>query len=94
MNTGSPGITHDTAAHQFATTIDGKQAVLDYRQDGNLMVITHTGVPPAIGGRGIAAQLVKAAVEYARSQQWKVRPDCEYAEAYLRKHREYSDLLG
>ena len=94
MNSSSIGIAHDAAASRFTLSVDGQQAVLEYRREGDVMVIIHTGVPPAIGGRGIAAQLLKGALDHARAQGWKVRPACDYASAYLRKHHEYSDLLA
>jgi uncharacterized protein len=55
-------------------------------------VITHTGVPHAWEGRGIAASLTQAAFEYARSRGLSVTPLCSYAAAYLRRHPEYDDL--
>jgi predicted GNAT family acetyltransferase len=56
------------------------------------MAITHTIVPPEIGGRGIAGALVQAAVEHARAQGLKVAPHCSYADAWMRKHPQYGDL--
>ena len=95
MNAGTESrVAHDAAASRFTISVDGQQAELQYQREGEVMVITHTEVPPAIGGRGIAAQLAKVALEYARAQGWKVRPACAFAEAYLRKHNEYSDLLA
>ena len=43
--------------------MDGERAVLDYTIAGDVMTITHTGVPQAIGGRGIAAELMRAALD-------------------------------
>ena len=65
-----------------------------YHLEGKGMVITHTGVPDAIGGRGIAGELVRAAFEYAKSQGWHVRPACSYAAAWVERHPEYNQLLG
>ena len=45
-----------------------------------------------IGGRGIAGQLVRAALEFARGQGLKVRPECSYADAWMRKHPDYDTL--
>ena len=47
----------------------------------------------AVGGRGIAGQLVAAAFHHAREQGWKVRPLCEYAAGWVRRHPEQADLL-
>jgi len=79
-------VDHDQASHQFSTEVDGHRAVLDYTLTGGVMNITHTGVPPAIGGRGVAAELMRAALSAARDQGWSVNPICSYAVAYMRKH--------
>jgi hypothetical protein len=79
-------INHDTGAHRFTTVVDGSHAELDYTLAEGVMTITHTRVPPAIGGRGIAAQLMEAALSAARGAGWSVNPACSYAKAYLEKH--------
>ena len=79
-------IDHDQAAHQFVTDVDGNHAHLDYTLDGRVMTITHTKVPPAIGGRGIAAALMAEALSAARGAGWTVIPACSYAESYMAKH--------
>jgi predicted GNAT family acetyltransferase len=56
------------------------------------MVITHTIVPAAIGGRGIAGDLVRAALEHAKAQGLKVEPRCSYADAWMRKHPQFEAL--
>lgn len=86
-------ISHDIAAGRFSTERDGHQAELVYRiQDGRL-VIDHTGVPQAIGGKGIAGELVKAALDYARASGLRVVPACSYSAVYVQKHPEYADLV-
>ncbi|SFV37545.1 hypothetical protein SAMN05216456_2978 [Devosia crocina] len=73
----------------------GAEAEMTYSKDGNgPMVITHTGVPPAFEGRGIAARLVNAAIADARDQGFKITPVCSYVVAQFRRHPEWSDLLG
>ena len=54
-------------------------------------VATHTIVPEAIGGRGVAAQLVERLVSDAREQGFLIRPDCSYVEAKFDKNG-WSDL--
>jgi predicted GNAT family acetyltransferase len=73
--------------------MDGERAVLDYVLDGSTMTITHTGVPPPIARRGIAAELVRSALATARGQGWIVVPACSYAADYMAKHpQERADL--
>lgn len=86
-------IHHDSAAREFSVEVDGYLGVLDYDLRGDAMTITHTLVPEAIGGRGVAAELMRVALETARAQGWKVVPMCSYAAVYMRRHPEYADLL-
>ncbi len=65
-------IHHDTGAHRFTTEVDGSHAELDYTLADGVMTITHTQVPPAIGGRGIAALLMEAALSAASAAGWSV----------------------
>ncbi|MGV8941370.1 MAG: GNAT family N-acetyltransferase [Lysobacter sp.] len=87
-------VQHQPERHRFVAAVDGAEGVLDYVREGDIMAITHTEVPAAIGGRGIAGQLVKAAFDHARGVGWKVRPDCSYAAAWAGRHPEYASLLG
>ena len=72
--------------------VEGFDCELDYRLDAGVMTILHTGVPPAVGGRGIAAQLTRAALAFARKEGLRVRPACSYAAAFMRRHAQYADL--
>lgn len=85
-------IQHDVARHRFETQVDGSRCVLDYSLAGAVMTIVHTGVPARVGGRGIAAALVQAALEVARHEGWGVAPACSYAAAWMARHPEYADL--
>lgn len=79
---------------RFETTVDGHDCEIDYRLSKGVMTITHTGVPSAVGGRGIAAEMTRFALETARSNGWKVVPACSYAAAYVRRHTEFQDLVA
>jgi predicted GNAT family acetyltransferase len=83
-------ISHDSVAHRFTTEVDGSHAELEYSLSGAVMAITHTRVPPAIGGRGVAAELMGAALAAARDAGWSVQPICSYAVAYMARHPEHS----
>lgn len=85
-------IRHDAAGHRFLTEVDGHLAHLDYRPVDGGIAITHTIVPPEIGGRGIAGALVRAALEQAQAAGWRVEPQCSYADAWMRRHPEFESL--
>lgn len=85
-------IVHRPEIGRFETHVEGLQCEADYRLDGNIMRMTHTGVPHALEGRGIAAALVKTALTWAREQGHQVDPICSYVAVYLRRHPEWADL--
>lgn len=80
--------------HGFHIDVDGHRSVLEYTLSGGRMVITHTGVPAALRGRGIAGQLVRAAFEHARAEGLSVVPRCSYAAEWIQRHPEYADLVA
>lgn len=93
MNAPLP-VEHNEAAGRFETVVDGLLSVCEYRLQGGQLLLTHTEVPPALAGRGIAAALVAANLDWARAQGLRVRPLCSYVAAYMRRHPETRDLLG
>ncbi|CAM5183514.1 N-acetyltransferase domain-containing protein OS=Castellaniella defragrans OX=75697 GN=HNR28_001123 PE=4 SV=1 [Castellaniella defragrans] len=95
MATPAPGrlIVHNEAAHRFETTQEGHLCVLDYALDGSVATYYHTGVPVAVEGRGIAADLTRVALETARARGWRVNPTCSYVAAYVQRHPEHQDLV-
>lgn len=88
----TPDIRHDATAHRFEALVDGSVCELDYTLEHGVMTITHTGVPEAVGGRGLAGALVRMAMETARAQGWKVVPACSYAATWVQRHPEFDDL--
>jgi predicted GNAT family acetyltransferase len=87
-------IVHDSKAQEFSVEVEGHHCEVDYQFDGKVMTITHTGVPQAVGGRGIANLLTRFAVQAAEAEGWKVRPACEYAETWFKRNPEYAHLLA
>lgn len=94
MTRTTRSIEHNATRHRFEYQEDAHTAVLDYELAGNLMTITHTGVPTELEGRGIAGDLTRTALDTARRKGWKVRPECSYARGYIERHSEYQDLMA
>lgn len=86
-------VRHNAAAARFELDVDGVPAVCAYRREGATLLLTHTEVPPHAEGRGIAARLVRATLDWARREGLTVRPLCSYVAAYMRRHPETQDLL-
>jgi len=58
------------------------------------MIIDHTRVFEGFEGKGIARQMVLAAVDFARSYNRRIIPVCSYAQALLTRTDEYQDILA
>jgi uncharacterized protein len=87
-------VRHNVASSRFEAEVDGGMSVADYvRRDGE-MIMTHTYTPPTLRGRGIAEKLVRAALDYARSEKLKVVPACSYVDIFIQRHAEYKSLVA
>ncbi len=90
-------IQHEHPDHKGAFFIekDGKRlAEMTYVTAGEKnIIIDHTEVSDALRGQGAGAQLVAAAVAYARENGIKIRPLCPFAKAVFDKTPEYIDVL-
>lgn len=82
-------IVHDVPRSLFETEVDGVKAYVSYVIADGCLDIEHTIVPPEIGGRGIAAALVKAAYDYALARNLIPRASCEYAAVWLKRNPSY-----
>lgn len=79
---------------RFEIEIEGQYAIAEYILAGDRIIFTHTEVPVAFEGHGLANKLAHTALEYARAQQLRVMPLCPYIAGYLKHHPEYQDLLA
>ena len=65
-----------------------------YQRQGSTLVIRHVEAPVHLRGTGVAGELMRGIAEIARAEGRTVVPLCGYAFAWMRRHREYRDLLG
>lgn len=80
---------------RYVAIIDGHEAELTYsRTKENLLVVDHTGVPSALGGRGVGQALVEQAVTDARAEGTRLLPLCSFVRAQLQRHPEWQDVLA
>lgn len=73
---------------------DGSVAFADYlvNKEG-VVYMTHTEVPVALEGRGIASELIEKSLRDIESGGGKVFPICPFVTAYIRKHPEWQSLV-
>ena len=84
----------DDKAGTYHAHVTGSDHIgrLTWVERGGARVAEHTLVPPAIGGRGVAARLVEALVADAREQGFGIVPECSYVAAAFQRHPEWADL--
>jgi hypothetical protein len=71
-----------------------KIALLEYVFAGpNKFIIEHTEVAVNQEGKGLGKMLVKAAVEFAKDNNYKIVPLCSYAKSVFDKTPEYAAVL-
>jgi hypothetical protein len=87
-------VRHDPASGRFVLEVEGGgEARLSYRESGGVMDFYSTWTTPALRGRGLAAEVVRAGFDYAREHGLEVRPSCPYVDTFLRRYPRYRDLL-
>lgn len=82
-------VIHLPEENRFVIRVDGHTAELTYSLLGSTILFTHTGVPPALEGQGIASKLARVGLDYARANRFKIRSLCSFITAYLKRHPEY-----
>ncbi len=78
---------------RFELERDGHTGFMDYNLAGNVLQLIHTEVPGALQGKGVASELAKGALEYARENNLKVDVICPFVSEYIEKHPEYAPLV-
>lgn len=81
-------------ARQFEARVDGHLAKVEYMFGGNKIFLTHTEVPPALEGKGIASALVERVMYILEERRLKLVPLCPYVATFIRKHPEWKKLLA
>ncbi len=82
------------ALSRFELDVEGGVAFANYRLTPQAVVITHTETPRALRGHGIASELVTGALALIRADGRKVIGACAFVVDSLRKHPEYTDMVG
>lgn len=82
-------VVHLQEKQRFEIHIEGYIAELTYRLHDGTITFLHTGVPPALEGQGIGTKLVKAGLDYARTNDLEIKSLCWFVTLYLKRHPEY-----
>lgn len=87
-------VVHEPDKLRFVAHFPEGDGELTYRRIApHTLDLVHTGVDPALRGRGIASALARAAFTYARRKNLKVLPTCPFLQHWLAQHPEERDLV-
>ncbi len=91
----SHSVRHETDFQRFVTTVDGEDVYVAYEpEEGDRWVLTHTYTPDNLRGRGLAGEVVRTALEAARTNGKTVVPVCWYVDGFIQRHPEFQDLVA
>lgn len=83
----------DTGA-RYEMDEQGLTSFADYRREPGRLYIDYVYAPPALRGSGASGRLMGAVAAKARADNLRITPICGYAAAWLRRSREFGDLVG
>lgn len=87
-------VEHNPVTQRFEIMLaDGQSAYVEYARGRSVLDFVHTVVPPDYKGQGLAERVAKAALDYARAEGFSVVASCPFVALYVKRHKEYQDLL-
>ncbi len=87
-------ITNDSEKHRYEARIGGDLAgYCEYNLLREAIMFTHTEVLPGHEGQGVGSAIARYVLDEARELGLHVIPVCQFIAGYIRKHREYVDLV-
>lgn len=87
-------VIHEQENERFVIYIYDKEAFVEYNTTEDVLNLYHTYTEPELRGKGLAAQVVRAAIEFAKENNLKVVPTCSYVQAFIKRNDEYKELVA
>jgi len=89
-----PEVIHEKENERFVIYTEGNEVYVEYTMTEKEINLYHTYTHPALRGKGLAAQVVRAALEFAKENNLKVIPTCSYVQSFIAKNDEYKKLVA
>ena len=91
----STEITDNAGKNRYEIRVDGDLAgFVEYEREEGSVVLVHTEVDPAFGGKGIGGALARGALDDIRDKGGKAVPVCPFIKKWIQKHPDYQDLVA
>ena len=95
MSSQDVEVSRDPEQNRYELHVDGRLAGrAEYLLSNGLITFTHPEVDPTFEGRGFASKLVQYALDDVRDAgDRKVLAVCPYVKQWIRRHKDYVNLL-
>ena len=93
MNYKEQKLKVNEALHRLELEIEGSIAFIEYKLTGDTLFLIHTEVPTALEGNGAGSAIVQKALQYAKDNNYKIVPICPFVQSYLKRHKEWNDMV-
>lgn len=87
------GQLRDTGA-RYEMDEQGLTSYADYRREPGRLYVDYVFTPVPLRGTGASGRLMTALSADARAKGLKITPVCGYAAAWLRRSKEFGDLVA
>lgn len=91
----TPVVTDNPGRNRFELRVEGELAGYgDYLPAGDSVIVAHTEIEPGHEGEGLGSVLAAATLDAVRASGKTVIPTCPFTAAFIRRHREYVDMVA
>lgn len=86
-------VVHKQETRRFEWTEEGAVAFIEYNVvKPNVFALTHTQVPDAHKGKGVASRLTKGTFEWCKANDVQIIPVCSFIVTFMKRHPEWNVL--
>ncbi len=74
--------------------VQGITAFIKYKLSNEMLFLIHTEVASGLEGKSVGSAIVHKALQYAKDSNYKVVPICPFVQSYLKRHKEWGDIIA
>ncbi len=87
-------LTNNPDESRIEANVGEHLAIINYSRNDEQIAFIHTAVPQEISGQGVASNMAKFSLDFARAEGLRVIPICPFVSGYIKRHPEYQDLVS